>query len=214
MAQPISSHRPGYERSKDSPAEVEELLFPEDVSAGSSQMDEKPEVSDEQSNRCADSGAPMSLTSGLANQVSTPGVLAIAESTSISVDGRIYHLPGHLATQAATLPPLPIFPKRGRHRGRQSPVSAPTLTSAPVIGPAIHSAPAPTPAVVPASQLAHNITPFASSPHDASVPYYASGYVPYYTPQTLVVYVPNPPYQMTQMTLYPIYPMHYPPPNI
>ena len=128
--------------------------------------------------------------------------------------GAYHHLPGHLATQAAALPPLPKPPKRGRHPGHQIPVSAPTLTFAPVINPAIHSAPAPTPAVVPASQVAHNITPFAPLPHVASVPYYTSGSVPYYTPQPLVVYVPHPPYQMTQMTLYPIYPLHYPPPNI
>lgn len=215
MDQPRSSHRPSYERSKDSPAEVEELLFPEDLSAGSNQMDEKPEFSDEQSNGCADPGTPMSPTSEPASQASTPSVTAIAESASISVDGSTYHhLPGHLATQAAALPPLPKPPKRGRHPGHQIPVSAPTLTFAPVINPAIHSAPAPTPAVVPASQVAHNITPFAPLPHVASVPYYTSGSVPYYTPQPLVVYVPHPPYQMTQMTLYPIYPLHYPPPNI
>jgi len=205
VARPISSNQPSYERSKGSPAEVEELLFPEDVEAGSSQVDEKPEVSDEQSNTCADPGAPMSPTLGLiSHQVYTRGVTANAESTPLTVDGKTYHhLPAHLAAQAATLPPL-IPPRRsGRHHSHQIPVSAPTITFAPVISSAIHSAPAPTPAVMPTSQVTHNIAPPVPPPHDASVPYY--------TPQPLIVYMPHPPYQMT---LYPVYPVHYPPPNI
>ena len=209
VARPNSSTQPSYECSEDSPAEVEELLYSEDVSeAGSSPVDVKLEVSDEQSNGCADPGTPMSPTPGPAShEVSTPGVTTAAESTPISVGGKTYHhLPAHLAAQAAALPPLPIPPQRGRHHSHQTPVSAPTITFAPVIGSAIHSAPAPTPAVVPASQVTHNIIPPVPLPHDTLVPYY--------TPQPLVVYVPHPPYQMTQMILYPVYPVHYPPPNI
>jgi len=236
VAGPFSSNQPSYERSKDSPVEVEELLYPEDVSEagtsrdqqsttsttptpelvktdlfGPSQVDVKQEVSDEPSNGlgCADPGTPMSPTPGPAtHQLSTPGVTVGAESTPISVDGKTYHhLPAHLATRAAALPPLPIPPQRGRHPGHrvETPVSAPAITFAPVIGSGIHSAPAPTPAVVPASQVTYNIIPPVAPPHDTLVPYY--------TPQPLVVYVPHPPYQMTQMVLYPVYPAHYPSPH-
>jgi hypothetical protein len=55
--------------------------------------------------------------------------------------------------------------------------------------------------VMPASQAPQNIAPQAFPPHHVSVPYSA--------PPPLVVYMPHPPYQMT---LYPIYPVFFPPP--
>lgn len=203
VARSISSNQPSYERSKDSPAEVEELLYPEDVSeAGSSQVDVKMEVSDEQSNGCADPRTPMSPTPGPASHLSSPSP-ADAESTPISVDGKTYHhLPAHLAVQAAALPPL-IPPERVRHHSHQTPISAPTITFAPVVSPPIHSGPAPTSAVMPASQVTHNMAPPVLPPHDASVPYYMS--------RPLVVYIPRPPYQMT---LYPLYQVYYPPQSV
>ena len=206
VARPISSNQPSYERSKDSPSEVEELLFPEDASeAESCRVDEKPEVSDEQSNGCVDPGTPLPPTPSHRMYTPLARVTPSAESTPISVDGKTYHhLPPHLATQAAVLPPLLIPPQRyGRHHSHQFPVSALTPTPAPVISSVIHSAPIPTPTVVPASQVAHSIAPPVPPPHDASVPYYM--------PQPLVVYMPHPPYQMT---LYSVYPVYYPPPNI
>lgn len=208
MARPISSNQSSYERSQGSPAEVEELLFPEDV--GSSQVDEKPEVSNEQSNGWADPGTHMSpALAPISHQVYTRGVTCVtanAGSTPISVDGKTYHhLPAHLAAQAAALPPL-IPPRRsGRRYSHQNPVSTPTITSVPFIGSTIHSAPPSTLAVMPASHLTHNLAPPVPPPHDASVPH------PHYTPQPLIVNMPHPSYQMT---LYPVYPMHYPPPNI
>lgn len=205
VTRPISSNQPqaSYERSRDSPAEVEELLFPEDTNeAGSSQVDEKPKVC-EQSNRCADPGTPMSPTPGPAShRAYTPGVTASAQSTPISVNGKTYHhLPAHLAAQAAALPPLIPRQRPDRPHWHRIPVSAPTPTSSPVISSAIHIAPAPTPAVVPV--MTHNIAPPVPPPQDASVLYH--------TPQPLVVYMPHPPYQMN---LYPVYPVYYPPPNI
>jgi len=225
VARPISSNQPGYERSEDSPAEVEELLYPkaEDVSeAGSSQVDVKPEVSDEQSNGCPD---PRTPTPGPASHpVSSPGVTAGAESTPISVDGKTYHhLPAHLAAQAAALPPL-IPPQRCRHHSHKTPVSAPTITFAPVISSPIHPGPASTPAVVPASQVTHNIAPPGPAPtptvvpasqvtHNIAPPLPLShdASVPCYMPRPLVIYIPRPPYQMT---LYPLYQVYYRPPNV
>jgi hypothetical protein len=58
--------------------------------------------------------------------------------------------------------------------------------------------------VVAASQVAHNlIAPPVLPPYDVTAPYY--------TPPPLVVYMPHPPYQMT---LYPVYPVFFPPPAI
>jgi hypothetical protein len=57
--------------------------------------------------------------------------------------------------------------------------------------------------MMPASQVSQNIAPPVFPPYDASVPYY--------TPPPLVVYMPHPPYQMT---LYPVYPVFFPPPTI
>ena len=56
--------------------------------------------------------------------------------------------------------------------------------------------------VVPATQMAHNIASLMPLPYSIPAPYYLP------TPP-LVVYIPYPPYQMT---LYPIYPVYFPPP--
>jgi hypothetical protein len=155
--QPISGDQLNYEHSEDSPAEVEELLVPADVGeAEASRIDEKREVSDEQStddrSKCVDPVTTMIPTSGLASTPDgyTPGPAAMGESTALSMmsASQVNH------SISPPAPPVSVFPT-----------------------------------------------------HDAPMPY-SYHYMP---APPLVVYIPYPPYQMT---LYPIYPVYFPPPTI
>lgn len=91
-ARPMSSDRPSYEH--------------EDVSeAEPSQVDEESEVSDEQSNGCADPGTPISSTFCSASpgpQMHTPGTTASAESPALSV------VPASQMTHNIAPPVLPL----------------------------------------------------------------------------------------------------------
>lgn len=140
--QPIFEHSEGSAMKEDEDEETTDQ--PEDVSVSdTTQIDEDLDVSDEQSDGCADPGIPTSPPSGSAiPHVYTAGAVASME--------------------AAALP------------------------------------------VVPAAQMAHNIAPpLIPPPYSMPAPYYLP------TPP-LVVHIPYPPYQMT---LYPIYPVYFPPPT-
>jgi len=111
-ARPVSSDRLSYEHSEGSPTKYEELMVPfEDVSeAEPSQVDEESEVSDEQSNGCADPGTPISSTfcsTSPGPQMHTPGTTASAESPALSVVPASQMTP-NIAPPVLPLPSAPV----------------------------------------------------------------------------------------------------------
>jgi len=187
-ARPNSSDQPSYEHPEGNPVKDEELMAPLEGAneAVSSQEDEYSEVPDKQSNRCTDPGT----------RISPPSEPAHRETLSSS----------QLRAAFAALPPL-IYPQaRGRHTLTQVAESSAALPHPQVYTPLAGVTASVEPTVLsamPTSQVSQNIAPPVFLPHNASVPYY--------TPSPLVVFMSHPPYQMT---LYPIYPVFFPPPVI
>jgi hypothetical protein len=199
-ARSMSSDPPSYEHSEGSPIKEEaaETIPSEDSSMTDlTQIDEDLDVSDEQSDGCADLGIPTSPPSGSAilhvyNAVAEettiqPDDASVTDSTRVDED---LDVSDEQSDGCADLR-LPTSPPSS------SAIHQVYTTGA---GTSMESAALP---VVSATQVVHN---FASPP----VPQPHSMPPPGYMPPPLVVYIPHPPYQMT---LYPLYPVYFPPPT-
>ena len=197
----LSSDPPSYEHSEGSPIKEEdedETIPSEDASMTDlTQIDEDLDVSDEQSDGCADPGIPTSPPSGPAiPHVYTAG----AEETTIRPDDAS-------ATDSAQVDENPDVSNEQSNGCIDPglPTSPPSSSAIPDAyttgaGTTMESAALP---VASATQVADNFaSPLMPLPH--SMP------PPGYMPPPLVVYIPHPPYQMT---LYPVYPVYFPPPT-
>ena len=198
----LSSGQPSYEHSEGSPIkedEDEDTTIPsEDASMTDlTQIDEDLDVSDEQSDGCADPGVPTSPPSGSAiPHVYTAG----AKETTVRPDDAC------ATTSTQVDENLDVSDEQSDGCADPGhPTSPPSSSAIPHVyttgaGASMESAPLP---VASTAQVAHN---FASPP----VPLPHSMPPPGYMPPPLVVYIPHPPYQMT---LYPVYPVYFPPPT-